>query len=92
MKPSPRIAVPRERDVGWIICFVLILVMLIGSQFSAGDHHPGNITRKSQSSTGTLPAASSAGGPAGVIDGKISRGVTPSGQDIDDPTSRPQNR
>lgn len=90
MKPNPRIAVPRERDVGWFICFVLILVMLIGSQFSTADRHSGSAGRKSPSLTGTLPGTSSAGDPAEVADGKLSRGGTPSGQDIDNQTTRPK--
>jgi hypothetical protein len=90
MKPNPRIAVTRERDVGWFISFVLILITLIGSQFSTADRHSGSTTRKNPSLTGTLPGTSSAGDPAEVTDGKLSRGGTPSGQDIDDQTSRPK--
>jgi hypothetical protein len=50
--------------VGWLLCFVLILVILIGKQFSTADHASGYAARKTPSITRTVPSTNSAGEPA----------------------------
>ena len=47
--------------MGWLLCFVLILVMLIGRQFSTADHDTGYAARKISSITRTVPSTNSAG-------------------------------
>jgi hypothetical protein len=64
VKSNPVVAVSRESDMGWLLCFVLILVMLIGRQFSTGDHGSGYAAKKTPSITRTAPGANSAGDPA----------------------------
>ncbi len=43
--------------MGWLLCFVLILVMLIGRQFSTGEHDAGYAAKKTPSITRTAPRA-----------------------------------
>jgi len=50
--------------MGWLLCFLLILVALIGGQFSPADHDSGHAANKTRTITGTARSTNSAGDPA----------------------------
>jgi hypothetical protein len=50
--------------MGWLLCFALILVILIGRQFSTADHDSGYAARKTPSITRTGLGTNPAGDPA----------------------------
>jgi hypothetical protein len=50
--------------MGWLLCFLLILVILIGGQFSTSDHDSRHAARKTPFITRTVPGPNSAGDPA----------------------------
>jgi hypothetical protein len=61
-KPNPVLEVQGSGNMGWLLCFLLILIALIGSQFSPADHDPGRSSGKTRSTSWSAPSAPSTGG------------------------------
>ena len=51
--------------MGWLLCFLLIVIAIIGSQFPPADRDPGHLASKTRSMTRSPPSTHLSADPAG---------------------------
>jgi hypothetical protein len=51
--------------MGWLLCFLLVLIALIGSQFPPAERDAGHAANKTRSTTWSAPSTHVNGDPAG---------------------------